>query len=437
MMPLPRFGLHPLHRGFAQILASESRAARPPDGVRASKTHGTMNASSAEVGRRPHLKSLDGWQRSRRLKALEAARQSRQSAREDVLRSKRNGVDADDKGGMDVEPSRSAPSGTTEAASTLKRAARTGFARAQKTKRRFAEELGVMEWLIDVPNDLHEDWYVLARPEGKRCLMIAEHGGTTTRLKNGSPHMQFLSPLPNGCPRSRDRRGRCLLDAVYHENANTFYLVDCMEWDGMSLRGCDFEFRRFWLEQKLGEVDPTIPSDYGLRLIPLEVATRDAIGRAYREALEFEKDGFIFIHREFPHDRGQSPLCLQWKDKHCSRYPVDTDAKGKALERQHVVLRIGGDGATVETGDAPPIALGTLPSGFLEKHTKSGLDRDVLLRFGIGPGGIHLGPDGRPTGADLEMVGACLNRSAPDLLSRIVFQHMCRMEQQVSIDELL
>lgn len=52
--------------------------------------------------------------------------------------------------------------------------------RVKRRRQHFANQLMVPEWLVDVPSDLNgkgsamgEGWYVLPRPEGKRCLVIA------------------------------------------------------------------------------------------------------------------------------------------------------------------------------------------------------------------------------------------------------------------------
>lgn len=52
--------------------------------------------------------------------------------------------------------------------------------RVKQRREHFSRQLMTPEWLIDVPNDLNgsgsalgEGWYVLPRPEGKRCLVVA------------------------------------------------------------------------------------------------------------------------------------------------------------------------------------------------------------------------------------------------------------------------
>ena len=70
--------------------------------------------------------------------------------------------------------------------------------------------------------------FLVPRPDGRHCLVVASHGTTLTRLRNGRPLMpSFPSMLPNGARgRGRGRGGEggtssadgfCILDCVFHE----------------------------------------------------------------------------------------------------------------------------------------------------------------------------------------------------------------------------
>lgn len=57
---------------------------------------------------------------------------------------------------------------------------RTREERIRQRREHFSKQLMTPEWLIDAPKDLNgsgsllgEGWYVLPRPEGKRCLIVA------------------------------------------------------------------------------------------------------------------------------------------------------------------------------------------------------------------------------------------------------------------------
>ncbi|CAM9963504.1 unnamed protein product, partial [Choristocarpus tenellus] len=62
-------------------------------------------------------------------------------------------------------------------------AARSGY---------WATQLCSPEWMLSVPTDLDgkgsrtgEGWYVTARPEGRRMLLISSNGETVARQMNG------------------------------------------------------------------------------------------------------------------------------------------------------------------------------------------------------------------------------------------------------------
>lgn len=390
---------------------------------------------------RDSLKSLKIWQKNRRLRALEGVRKLRIQARENELaqrREQRQASSPSPPSDQREAPSQSADERITDASlestsSGLDLASenRKGFRRARETCKQYASLLSVIEWLIDVPEDLHYNWYVIPRPEGKRCLLISQSGSTVSRYKNGSFHKKFSSCLPNGSKDSRtsSRGSQCLLDAVFHSPSNTFYVVDCMMWEDYSLLDCDFEFRRFWISQKFAELShQRHDEDFAIRMIPMEIAGRDALMRAYSEDMGYAKDGLILIHKESHYIQGQTPLYLQWKDGACSRYPVDTDADGNVLEKQSVVLQLNEDRRCVSTGDNPPLTLGTLPQDFAEQNADL-LQPGTLFRFNLGPNGLTLAPDGRPAGANLELVGLSRKRVAGDIVSRIIFQYLTRMNQ--------
>jgi snurportin-1 len=411
-----------------------------------------MQAAREERG---SLKSLNIWQKKRRLKALEGIRTQRSQARENELALRRNQSQPI----TSSDPSATTTSGAGEsndekADGSLSFAGnrhnRQGYIRAKESRKQYASQLSVLEWLIDVPEDLHVNWYVMPRPEGPRCLLIAQNGSTISRYKNGSFHKKFQSCLPNG---SRETRGaskgsRCVLDVVFQSSTNTFYVVDCMQWEDYSLLDCDFEFRRFWLNQRFPEVmssqqqtnhnnpHASESDKFVLQVAPVEIATKEMLTRAYSESMPYAKEGLIFIHKESPYLQGQqTPLCLQWKDAACSKYPIDTDARGNVLEKQSAILQLGQDQRSVSTGDSSPLTLGTLPQHFVDQNS-SNLQPGTLFRFNLGPGGLNLAPDGHPVGANHELSGIPQNRAAADTISRIIFQHLARTKQ-ITFEKLL
>ncbi|KAB1217366.1 Snurportin-1 [Morella rubra] len=128
--------------------------------------------------------------------------------------------------------------------------------KGSQARKWFAGQLMLPEWMIDVPDQLAQDWYVFARPAGKRCFVVSTNGTTVSRLRNGSILNRFPSALPNGA-RARDASGSAqsysILDCIFHESDQTYYVIDMVCWRGYSLYDCTAEFRFFWLNSKLAE----------------------------------------------------------------------------------------------------------------------------------------------------------------------------------------
>ncbi|RLN75909.1 hypothetical protein BBJ28_00011981, partial [Nothophytophthora sp. Chile5] len=133
--------------------------------------------------------------------------------------------------------------------------------RVKQRREHFSKQLMVPEWLIDVPRDLNgsgsalgEGWYVLPRPEGKRCLVVANGGITIARIPSGNILKKFPSALPCGSHKTNKASDSyCILDCIFQEHDDTFYVLDVMCWKGYLLYNCTTEFRLYWLRDKLSE----------------------------------------------------------------------------------------------------------------------------------------------------------------------------------------
>lgn len=295
------------------------------------------------------------------------------------------------------------------------------------------------EWMIDVPDRLSEDWYVLARPAGKRCFVVSSNGTTVSRLRNGSILHHFPSALPAGA-RTRDVSGSvqsyCILDCIFHELDQTYYVIDMVCWRGYSLYDCTAEFRFFWLNSKLAETgacDP--PSRYHkfrFSTIPVYNCDQSGFYEAYTVAVPYVKDGLLFYNKHAHYQSGNTPLVLVWKDENCSQYVIDTDNKGQIPTQQQVVLELQDDGKLL-TSDDPPAVLGCLNQEFIHE---SGLCAGNLLRFAINDGGLSF-VDGKLERADLHYLGKSNRaRAFADSYSKIVFQYAVR-HSPLKIDDML
>ncbi|XVF49632.1 hypothetical protein PTKIN_Ptkin04bG0029000 [Pterospermum kingtungense] len=311
--------------------------------------------------------------------------------------------------------------------------------RGPEVRKWFARQLMLPEWMIDVPDRLSQDWYVFARPAGKRCFVVSSNGTTVSRQRNGSILHHFPSALPAGA-KTRDGSGSaqsyCILDCIFHELDQTYYVIDIVCWNGYSLYDCTAEFRFYWLNSKLEESGACNPPSYyhKFRFSAVSVYTCDQSGlyAAYTGVVPYVKDGLLFFNKHAHYESGNTPLVLVWKDENCSQYVIDTDSKGEIPSQQQVVLELQDDRKLV-TSDDPPVLFGCLDEDIIEK---SGLHSGNLLRFAISDGGLSF-VDGKLEKADLNYLGKSNRaRAFADSYSKVVFQFMVR-HSPLKIDDLL
>eukprot|EP01036_Dinobryon_divergens_P046950 gene46950-62852_t len=139
----------------------------------------------------------------------------------------------------------------------------------------YRQQLCTPEWMTEVPDDLSHEWYVLARPEGSRCLVAASRGGTVSRHMDGRIIQSFVSQLPAG------------------------------------------EFRFYWIQSKFQEIcngDSMSCSDnIRFQLVPYFESNHDGLSLAANIAhLNVDKsyipDGLLFYHKKAHYALGLSPL---------------------------------------------------------------------------------------------------------------------------------
>ncbi|GAB4860802.1 hypothetical protein Ancab_035965 [Ancistrocladus abbreviatus] len=281
--------------------------------------------------------------------------------------------------------------------------------------------------------------YVLARPAGRRCIVVSSNGTTVSRLRNGSVLHHFPSALPSGA-RTRENSGSgqsyCILDCIYHEMDQTYYVIDMVCWRGYPLYDCTAEFRFFWLSSKLAETGACKPPShyhrYRFCTVPFYNCDQSGLLRAYTEGVTYVKDGLLFYNKHAHYQTGNTPLTLVWKDEKCSQYVIDTDNNGEVPSQQQVVLELQNDGKLI-TSDDPPVVFGCLDQDFIQK---SGVRPNNLLRFAIvGEGLIFV--DGKLGKADIQYVGKSNRaRAFADSYSKVIFQYMAR-HAPLKIDDLL
>ncbi|ERN09958.1 hypothetical protein AMTRI_Chr06g194380 [Amborella trichopoda] len=301
--------------------------------------------------------------------------------------------------------------------------------RGSKARHWFSKQLMLPEWMIDVPSRLSHDWYVLPRPAGKRCLVVSSNGTTVSRLRNGSILHHFPSSLPNGA-RIKDIAGPahmyCILDCIFHEPDQTYYVIDMICWKGYSLYDCSSEFRFFWVNSKLTETGacdtPSFYHKYRFSLVPVYHCDQMGLQAAYEGNSPFSKDGLLFYNKHAHYHTGITPLALVWKDMNCSQYFLDTDSNGVIPAQQQVVLELKEDGK-VGSSDDPSVVFSCLDRDFLQQKN---LQPGALLRFAIGDGGLNIF-DGKLDMADTNYIGkANRARVSADSYNKVLFQYLAR-----------
>ena len=311
------------------------------------------------------------------------------------------------------------------------------------------------EWLVDVPPDLARAWCVLPRPEGRRALVVASRGSTAARsAKTGGVSRRFASALPGGSRAARRGGGEggfCILDCVFHEPDATYYVLDTLAWNGVSLYDCAAEMRAAWTHAKLGHPETAECPEAGaadantnaFRFAPLPVYDADAAGirNAYdAAAVPFQRDGLLFLAKDGAYELGVTPLAALWKDARCSRFFLEENPGAADPERQRVVLSLDAETGDVVTGDASPVALARLPRVRRARGQRrapgGGLRDGALVKFAVGGGGVAFAEDGAVLGADLVYeVWRTKEGARRGRVTKILFQYNAR-RNPITVEEL-
>ncbi|XP_010624610.3 snurportin-1 isoform X1 [Fukomys damarensis] len=183
----------------------------------------------------------------------------------------------------------------------------------KKLPKRYANQLMLSEWLIDVPSDLGQEWIVVVCPVGKRALIVASKGSTSAYTKSGYCVNRFPSLLPGGNKRnSTTGKDYTILDCIYNDVSQTYYVLDVMCWRGHPFYDCQTDFRFYWMHSKLpeeeglGEKTKLNPFKFvGLKNFP---CTPESLCKVLAMDFPFEVDGLLFYHKQTHYSPGSTPL---------------------------------------------------------------------------------------------------------------------------------
>lgn len=191
------------------------------------------------------------------------------------------------------------------------------------------------EWLVDVPSDFEENWLAVIVPLGRRSLVVSARKTTSAYSRAGSLLNNFPSLLPGGSKQShRVHRDYCILDCIFHEPSQTYYILDVMCWAGHPVYDSDVVFRTFWKENKLKECEAASTYSRSNPLpfldLPYHPCTKESLSKVLSERPPFEVDGLLFVHKQCRYILGRHPLAT-WLKPHMIKDVLGVDVSSSFL----------------------------------------------------------------------------------------------------------
>jgi len=311
--------------------------------------------------------------------------------------------------------------------------------RIQRQKRalEYANLIMLPEWLVETPKDLGEEWTVMARPVGSRCLVRSHNHRTVARGKDGRVMFFFYSNLPNGSP--QQERGDAILDCIWHEESETFFVLDVIRWNRLKIGNNPWEFRSFWRESKfrdlqLGEVSDG--NEIKFRVIPCLQSNPKNLKAVYQES-SYEVDGLLFYHLKSEYCSGPTPLVHIWKDSNCSKWHITSTDGINPNKHQTCALELRGstdDGWRLESCEHMVVA--NLPGDF-DLSFKTRRDEILTPEEGYILKWLIHGVDLPSQKVNIKKyLGLANKRTKADLFSKVAFQFQARSGSCVTFELL-
>ncbi|GIY88463.1 snurportin-1 [Caerostris darwini] len=185
-----------------------------------------------------------------------------------------------------------------------------------KPSRSYKNQLMLSEWLVEVPDDLAEMWYLVLCPVGKRCLVVASKGYTRVYSKSGYLVTSFQSYLPGGNKRlsGSPLHVYTVVDCIYNEVDRIYYILDIMSWNSHPCVDTEVEFRFYWFITKTTETpglqEVSRHNVYKFLPLPHFKCDTESIKNAIFSELPFPSklDGLLFYHKKSHYIMGSTPL---------------------------------------------------------------------------------------------------------------------------------
>jgi hypothetical protein len=188
------------------------------------------------------------------------------------------------------------------------------------------------EWMLDAPSfkpptseeniltdyaydNEQEGWYIIPRPEGKQCYIETslDSNYSTSKYPNNNVITSFRSSLPKNT----------IIECIYDEDNHIYYAIDVIRWKSVSMLETTCEFRFYWLRSKWNELSLqqiTEHNEYPIHMVNYYECNYDNLLYAYENPCDYIKDGYLFYHKFAYYQLCCTPLVLNWKDHHSSRY---------------------------------------------------------------------------------------------------------------------
>uniref|UniRef100_A0A8C3J5F0 Snurportin-1 n=1 Tax=Calidris pygmaea TaxID=425635 RepID=A0A8C3J5F0_9CHAR len=172
----------------------------------------------------------------------------------------------------------------------------------KKLPKRYANQLMLSEWLVDVPLDLEQEWVVVVCPVGKRALVVASRVSGSKGF-----HLAFARWVGQSLEHSSTSpvfvcAVYCILDCIYSEVKQTYYILDVMCWRGHPVYDCQ-DSQVFLLRAALQQVTPNLSWCRGLFLPRCSTQHLPFLLLVF-----FQVDGLLFYHKQTHYTPGSTPL---------------------------------------------------------------------------------------------------------------------------------
>lgn len=180
--------------------------------------------------------------------------------------------------------------------------------RRGKRSNLYKNKVQLSEFMIE-PLENPEDWLMVPVAKGRRCLVVKFKKRTLAFYKNGG----FLKELQTNLPRNT------ILDCFYNDQSKTFYVIDLLLYNGKDYTLCEYQFRHFWIKNKILEEDFRFAdylNDYKIEMLEcFDMENLENIQTCLEKFPMFENnepelDGLLFYHKESDYIQGRTPLVL-------------------------------------------------------------------------------------------------------------------------------